>query len=429
MPYKITDITIDKDKKGEIHDGPIKRRPRRVVAEPATEAQGGGPNIDNPEHHPMMNDNSEGMGKVKKVLLGILGLLAVVGLTVWTLNAEANIKVESQQAFIEAEDLPIQSSIAIPLNYIYATTTKVSSFKTVTTKASGKVTFYNEFSTSAQKLNVETKIKTASGLVYKTRAAVTVPGYKKSGTKIIPGTVQVSVDAEKAGSNYNVASGQKLTIGAYAGTTRGQKLYAKSNGITGGSSEKQPVFSDKVEKTAEEVALQAADANFVQTLRGVQDEPGIIIVYSSSTLGTRTVNTAAGTSGLGTTTVTISGTAYRIDQPQIVTALISKYRPKIKEQMADTADIDVNSLGADSIGGSGKVTIVNGTPVIDKGTWRIYTKLDADLIKKYIQGKNIQTALNNIKSNSHARAEISISPFWVRTIPTAMERINIEFKR
>ncbi len=427
MPYKITDIVIDKDKKGEIHDVLVKRK-RIPKTSSASDEESAVLQAQSNERHPMMDDDSVGTGRLKRYLIVILLIIAVVGLIVWTLNAEANITIESQQAYIETTELPIQNAIVIPLNYSYSTSTKVSSYQTIQQKSSGKVTFYNEFSTAAQPLNVKTKIRTASGLVYFTRTAVTIPGYKKSGTKIIPGTVQVSVDAEKAGSSYNVPSGQKLTIVNYAGTSRGTKLYAKSGGITGGSSEKKPVFSDKVEESAEDTALAAADNVFTQTLQGIQDEPGIIVVYSSSTLDTKVTNTA-GASGIGTTTVAVTGTAYRIDQPQIVSALISKYRSKIKEQMADTVDIDVTSLGADSIGGTGKVTIVNGNPVIDEGTWRVYTKFDPDGIRKYVQGKNIQTALNAIHANSHARAEISINPFWVRTLPMRPERINIEFKR
>ncbi len=426
MPYKITDITIDKDKKGEIRDIPVQKK--RATKKNTTKQTPDEPSVPQADPHPMMDDDTPGIGKVKFYLIGVLLIIAFVCIIVWTINPQATVSIMSQQAYIEVEELPIQSAIAIPLNYTYATSTKVSSYQTIQQKSSGKVTFYNEFSTSAQTLNIKTKLKTASGLVYYTKSAVTVPGYKKSGTKIIPGTIQVSVEAEKAGSNYNVSSGQKLTIANYAGTTRGTKLYVKSGGITGGSTEKKPVFSNKTEESAETTALQYANSLFADSLRGIQDEPGVIAAYSSSTLETKVTNTA-GASGSGTTTVTVSGVAYRIEQAQIVSALISKYRAKIREQMSDTVDIDVTSLGADSIGGAGNISIVNGNPVIEKGTWRIYTKYDPENIKRYIQGKNIQTALNAIHANSHSRAEISINPFWVRTLPKHLEQIHVEFKR
>lgn len=75
-------------------------------------------------------------------------------------------------------------------------------------KASGTITVYNDYSTSPVKLLKNTRFETSSGLIFKTPAAVQIPGKKGSA----PGKVDVTVVADIAGSQYNIAAGQKVTL-------------------------------------------------------------------------------------------------------------------------------------------------------------------------------------------------------------------------
>lgn len=408
MGYKITDINILR----------IKDKPGSKKHEPDTES-----------NHPFVPYDREDISKPKKALVLVLILVAIVSLIVWSVNAKASIIIESQQAYIEVENLPIKNAIEIPLSYTYSTTTKVQSYKTDNLKASGQVTFYNEFSTTAQPLNINTKIQTKAGSVYKTRSAISVPGYKKVNGKIVAGTVSVTVDADKAGPNYNVPSGQQLTVSAYKGTTRGTKLYAKSGGITGGATTKSPVFSDKVTKSVEEIAKDVSVDIFEQSLADARKEPGILITYSSSTLTSKVINACCTKDGVGTTTVTIAGVAQRINEQSVLISLVEKYKLKIKEQMSDSAYISPDALGVDGFASSTDITTVDGVPTIVKATIHVYTKLNSEMIKEYLKGTNVQSALNLIQTNSHSRSEIFITPFWIREIPTNIQNINIEFKR
>ncbi len=105
----------------------------------------------------------------------------------------------------------------------------------VSYKAKGEVTFFNEFSTKAQTIAKNSYISDAAGKVYLTDKAITIPGYKTVGGKIVPGEMAVTVTSFLAGSQYNNTE-TDYKINAYKGTAKATKMYAKlKTPITGGA--------------------------------------------------------------------------------------------------------------------------------------------------------------------------------------------------
>ncbi|MEI8249436.1 MAG: hypothetical protein WCG07_03000, partial [Candidatus Taylorbacteria bacterium] len=76
-----------------------------------------------------------------------------------------------------------------------ATTTVLATSGTLlSTKAQGKVTFYNSYSTQSQRLIAGTRIASdASGLIYRLASSVSVPGYTSKGGSIIPGSISTTI--------------------------------------------------------------------------------------------------------------------------------------------------------------------------------------------------------------------------------------------
>jgi len=103
------------------------------------------------------------------------------------------------------------------------------------TKASGTIVVYNEYSTSPQKLIENTRFESPSGLIYRIKDAITVPGFKTDASgKKIPGSLEVVVYADKEGSEYNSPL-VDFTIPGLKGSAQYDSFYARSKtDMTGG---------------------------------------------------------------------------------------------------------------------------------------------------------------------------------------------------
>jgi hypothetical protein len=105
------------------------------------------------------------------------------------------------------------------------------------TKSSGSVTVYNSYATTPVRLIKNTRFKSADGLIYRTPADVLVPG--KKGTT--PGSVSVTVVADKAGAEYNVAPTDFTLPGLESNAAMFKGVYAKSSAaFSGGFVGEQP---------------------------------------------------------------------------------------------------------------------------------------------------------------------------------------------
>lgn len=105
--------------------------------------------------------------------------------------------------------------------------------KQVSQNASGKVVLYNK-TTSAQRLIATTRLETPEGKIYRIREAVNIPAAKKSGTETVPGSLEVTVVADKPGADFNIGL-TDFTLPGLKGDPRFEQIYARSKtAMTGG---------------------------------------------------------------------------------------------------------------------------------------------------------------------------------------------------
>src|SRR3989338_5100844 len=102
-------------------------------------------------------------------------------------------------------------------------------------KATGTITVYNAYSDSPVRLIKDTRFATPAGLIFRVHAAVVIPARKGA----TPGSVTVTVVADKAGEQYNIAPvdtftlpGLKTTPDMYA-TVYARSTAAFSGGFAG----------------------------------------------------------------------------------------------------------------------------------------------------------------------------------------------------
>lgn len=126
--------------------------------------------------------------------------------------------------------------------------------KEVSENAKGVVTFYNEYSTTAQNIVISTMLSDQEGKTYKLDKAITIPGYKQDGGNIIAGKVDAPVSAFLPGDVYN-GSPEKLYINAFKGTAKYEKIYGKiKESLTGGASGLVYTLNEKDKENVKNIA-------------------------------------------------------------------------------------------------------------------------------------------------------------------------------
>ncbi|MES2314489.1 MAG: hypothetical protein V4524_00940 [Patescibacteria group bacterium] len=120
-----------------------------------------------------------------------------------------------------------------------ASTTIPATLGTYTeSKAQGKITVYNAYSAQSQRLVAGTRLAGESGLVYRLTSSIVIPGYTKSGSTILPGSIVTTIIAEKAGADYNISRADSISdlkVIAYKGTIKYAGFYARLAGdVVGG---------------------------------------------------------------------------------------------------------------------------------------------------------------------------------------------------
>lgn len=146
--------------------------------------------------------------------------------------------------------------------------------KEMNTKATGKITIYNEFGPQSQILVKNTRFQTPEGKIFRIGQQVVVPGTKTIGGKQTPGNIEVSVTADESGTDYNIGP-TSFTIPGFKGTPRYEKFYAKSAGqMSGGAQGKVKIVSDadvrqareNLSKVLREKLLREAQAKLPENL-------------------------------------------------------------------------------------------------------------------------------------------------------------------
>ncbi|MCL5093884.1 MAG: hypothetical protein M1355_02040 [Patescibacteria group bacterium] len=131
--------------------------------------------------------------------------------------------------------------------------------KNIGTKATGIINVRNSFSTTPQTLVAGTRFQTGN-LIFRSTANVDVPGYTDPGGGIVPGSMNVSIEADDVGSQYNVGP-SAFTIPAFSGTAKQDKITGvSSQAMSGGESrEVKIVIQEDFDKARESYSNEAKE--------------------------------------------------------------------------------------------------------------------------------------------------------------------------
>ncbi len=292
--------------------------------------------------------------------------------------------------------------------------------------ATGRVAIFNNFSTATQKLSKDTNLEGSNGKIYKIDATVSVPGKAADGT---PGSIEVGIYAKEAGVEYN-SGPLDFKITSFKGTSKYNKFDVKSTSggaITGGYVGKSPVLSD-VEKAnaVSELKTELKD----KLLKKATDQipSGFILFKDAVFLTTDDVNVIDLASYKeNTLPVTLKGTLYGfLFNEKNLTQKIAKdnitdyddtasvYIPNIKDLTFALTDQNISFADVQNI----NFTLT--------GTAKVVWKFDGEAFKQVILGK-AKSDFNQILSEykNVDSAQLTLSPFWVRTIPDTLKDIDV----
>lgn len=294
----------------------------------------------------------------------------------------------------------------------------------VNTYATGMAILINASSPSTQKIIAGTRLLNDQGLVYKTVSTVVIP----AATSKSSGTVAVKVIADAPGPSYNFSLTSlkgDLSIVAWQGTAKAKIFYGRmTSDVTGGSSgTKMTVGSATLATTAATLTsnLSLSAPQVLESLVPtgyIMYPKAISVVLSSTTV-----------SSIGSTTANISMSA-------MVTGIIFKEsdleNTLAKNQIAQfpADNYSVNGLGSlvfAPLAGQTFSTKTTSVKFTLSGAINIVGVIDANNIKSQLEGKPI-SASNSVFSQYSSviqSAQVSIVPFWIRTIPSSPKRISV----
>jgi len=196
------------------------------------------------------------------VLLIIFGLpLAYFGSQFF---ARAQVIVTPKKATLELNQTLQLSFETMTVQTTEQTIVAVSGKQMVAERASGQILITNRYSTRPQRLVAKTRFAAPDGRIYRISQEVIVPGYTLVDGKVVDGQIEVKIEADKPGAEYN-GEIKTLTIPGFKGDPKFDKITAQTvaplaHGFAGERAVVSPADRDVAEKeltTRLRVALEA----------------------------------------------------------------------------------------------------------------------------------------------------------------------------
>ena len=295
--------------------------------------------------------------------------------------------------------------------------------KDVSEKATGRVVIYNAYSTATQKLIKDTRLETTDGKIYRIVSSVVVPGLKTVSGETIPGSVEVSVFADKPGEQYNIGLAD-FTITGFKGDPRYSKFYARSKGeIKGGYVGSVQVASpDAVNATRNELRTAIKDSLLRQISSQIPES--FVLFKEASEIIFETKDDLKNESGV---IVKEKGTYTGILLPKnLLSKEILKKANYLMKDVDATTLKNTENLVFMFDGANDSLLKATSISFTLKGTATVEALVDIEKLKKDIAGKQ-RSDFNKLLADYKGikTATLSMNPFWARYIPTNEEKITI----
>ena len=294
-------------------------------------------------------------------------------------------------------------------------------------KARGKVTIFNDYSSSSQTLVATTRLLSEDNKLFRLVSGVTVPGMEGGKS----GQIEAEVVADEAGADFNIGP-TRFTIPGFksSGEEKYQKFYARSeNSMTGGGSGNEEVKSitqadidsakskitGKMGKNGKEKIAQVAGAGWVVLDEAVSSEDAEYLVSG-------TVGEVAGNFSV---TVRVKYRGLVVRESDLKRLVAEKISQKFSGYRYSSEDVSLDF-------GKSDADFSNASLVLRfEGTVGSGASLDLENIKAGILGKNEEELKEYLESYSGIeKVEVEYWPPFIKgRIPMYEKRVQIELDK
>lgn len=372
----------------------------------------------------------------KRLFLGIGGGVLLVALLIWMF-----VFAPAATVIITAKTTPAPVSSTVKLGGTAATDFKTGVIKSVSQQEKKDVSI--EFDATGQKdvgnkasgtLRVSKLTQTdqsvpsgsrftaSNGKVFITQSDVTIPASEACFPSFCAKSVDVSVAAENAGTDYNGISGSATGPNGTSGTFQGA--------TAGGTTKVAKVVSaDDIERAKGTLIGQSTEAEKKALIKKFTNGEKVIdssfTVDRAEAVSAPAVDQEAPASGKAKLTIPTTFTIYAVPKADLETYL----NASLKSQLDDNNTQKVYNTGID------KATLSNfrkeGETLTASLTasGQVGPQIDEAAIKDKVKGKIYGEAQSTLEAMSGIQeVDVHFSFFWVRSIPGDTNKIDIEFK-
>lgn len=379
-------------------------------------------------------------GGVRKPIFTIFIISLLLGLGYWGAMAfeKTTIVIQEKHKVFTIDKAPFTASkdTKSPINFeimiVSDTESKditLTESQNVSLKAQGTVTLYNENSTKPQNLLIKTFISDPEGKTYYTDKAVTIPGYKIDGSKIIPGQVDVGITAFLPGDAYN-GNPKDFTINGFKGTDKFKKIYAKAVTPLSGGAQGLTYTLGAADKGS--LNATAGSAFKTRMIKKVNAEvPQGYILYPDALSFSYTIGGAQ--SPTPNAKVNIDGvlSAVILKESDVSDAVIKKVLPDIGDKEQDEIQVpDISKLSFKFLNPDQVITKdLQSVPFTLTGTINPIWHPDIEALKLQLIGVSKKSLPVLFKADPGiAEASARLFPPWQKYLPEDLSKINIKVK-
>lgn len=290
-------------------------------------------------------------------------------------------------------------------------------------KAEGVIRLYNTYTTKSENWLTGTRFVSADGKLFKSKDKIVVPGAEIKDGKMVPSYIDVPVEAAEEGEDYNIGPSH-FSIFVFRGTPRYTKFYGESSeSMTGGGTSSQVTQQDLgvAEETLKGRAKIAAKNNLEgKTADNFVFLPDILETEISEQFSLARAGDEKEQFNFAVKAISTTIVFRKEDAENFVKGVILSQIPEQKLLYAPSLTIDYTPEIVDLE--SGRVVIS-----LDFSA-KIYPEINLDILRKGLAGKSLEETKIFLENRpSIMSAEIQFWPFWVKSVPNDLNKIEIQY--
>ncbi len=293
--------------------------------------------------------------------------------------------------------------------------------KMMETKASGQIVIYNTYSSATQLLVQNTRFESPTGKIYRLNKSVTVPGTKTQNGQVIPGSIEVTIFADKPGEEYN-SNPTDFTIPGFKDSPRYDKFYGRSKTpLAGGFKGNIPVITDGDYNKMKEDLKNVLTEELIGKARTQKLTDFILLEKAAKIEFTeKNFNPSATTSEF---TIQINGvfSVPLAPKKELTKILAKKYISNDAADKVEIKNIDSLKFEVSSMDETNQTFILN-----IKGDAHFIWLLDEERLKEALiaSSRNLNTAFKDYPAVE--KASVIFKPSWWKFFPTKKSRITVQ---